>query len=661
MRAEAEARAIADAHSRAESDLREKIEAETRARVAELDRATAEARLRAEAEAKARAESEARLRTDAEARARAAAEVGRAEAERRKREQAEREKLEWDERRRREEERRRKEEEEARRVAEQEARKKRETEERKKREADTLLADVKAFVKDGSAAGQAPQPPARELQEEEDRRAKEEARQAAERRQAEAHRLAEEQRLRNEEEARLREDVDHRQEEDARKLREEEERKRREREAREKRKREETERRAKEKEARRVAKEQARQAKDAARALEPRRRKSPARWGRNVALVLLVGLVGAFVAVHVLPFSAESYERAAQQATGLPVRIGTLHVSLISGAQLRLENISIGDARVETVRLTPEIGSLFSDDMTFSKVEIEGAVVPQAALAQLLLGSIKAPSMKRARIVATKTKLVGPMPLPEFDAEIALSGEGGLGSISLQGPDKLLAKLEHRGGEYSVELLAGSFAVPFAPGMVLSDFGLKGVAGRSGMVIREWSGLLSDGPLSGSARINWAGNWSVDGEIKGRNINAGTFLPALVSEGKASGHGVFSMSGREPTKMFDSSRIQGELKVERGALGAIDLMRTVQSGGRQSGGRTEFSALTAHVVYDRGAVAVRGLNVDALPEGTAASGNADISREGNLSGKLVVEIKARSVIRSAYNLSGTVKEPVLGK
>ena len=333
---------------------------------------------------------------------------------------------------------------------------------------------------------------------------------------------------------------------------------------------------------------------------------------------------------------------------------------MISGGQLRLENISAGGARIETVRLVPEIESLFADKLTFSRVEIEGAVIPQEALAQLLLGSVKAPSMKRARIVATRTRLIGPLPFPEFDADIALSGDGALASISLQGPDKLLAKLDRKGAEFSVELLAGSFAVPFTPGMVLSDFGLKGSAGRGGMVVREWSGLLSDGPLSGSARINWIGGWSVDGDIKGRNINAGAFAPALVSEGKASGHGAFSMSGREPTKLVENGRIQGEIKIERGALGAIDLMRTAQTGGKQSGGRTEFSELTAHVAYDRGAIAVRGLNIEALPAGTAASGNADISREGSLSGRVVVEIKARSVIRSTYSLSGTLKEPVLG-
>ncbi len=684
-RALAEAQAQAEAKARAEAELRAKIEAETRARVAELDRAAAEARLRVEAETRARAEAEeqvraaadakvraaaeARQRADAEARARAASETERVEAERKKREQAEREQREWDERRRREEDRRRQEEEQARRVAEQEARRRREAEDRKKREADALLADVKAFARDETAVARAQEESERKLREEQERRSDAEARQAAERRQTEERRQAEERRLREEEEARLRGEEDRLREEDARKQREEEERrrreeeerKRREREAREKRKREEAERRAKEKEARRVAKEEARKAKDAARALEPRRRKPPVRWGRNVTLLLLFGLLGAFVAVHLLSFSAESYERAARQATGLPVKIGALRVSLISGGQLRLEDITIGDTRIESVRLTPEIGSLFSDNMTFGRVEIEGAVVPQDALAQLLLGSFKAPSMKRARIVATKAKLVGPIRFPEFDAEIALTPEGALSTISLQGPDKLLAKLERKGAEYSVELLAGSFAVPFAPGVVLSDFGLKGIADRSGMVVREWSGLLADGPLSGNARIGWAGVWSVDGEIRGRNINAGTFLPALVSEGKASGRGSFSMSGREPARMSDNGRIQGDLKVERGALGAIDLMRTVQSGGKQSGGRTEFSSLTAHVVYDRGAVAVRGLNVDALPEGTGASGNADISRDGALSGRLIVEVKARSVIKSAYVLSGTAKEPVLGR
>jgi hypothetical protein len=450
-------------------------------------------------------------------------------------------------------------------------------------------------------------------------------------------------------------------EEDERRRREEDERKQREREAREKRKREEAEQRAREKEAKRHAKDEVRKAKEAARALEPRRRKAPVRWGRNISLVLLVSVVGAFVALHLMSFSTESYEQAAKDATGLPVRIGALRVSLISGGQLRLENISIGAARVETVRMVPEIGSLFSDNMSFSRVEIDGAVVPQEALAQLLLGSVKAPSMKRAKIVATKAKLPGPLPLPEFDADIVLGGDGALESISLQGPDKLLAKLDRKGGEFAVELLAGSFKLPFAPGVVFSDFGLKGSAGRGGMIVKEWSGLLFDGPVAGSARINWTENWSVDGDLRARNVSVATFAPALIAAGKAEGHGVFSMSGREPTRLFENARLQGEIKVERGALGAIDLVRTVQSGGKQSGGKTDFSRLSANVVYDRGAVAVRGLNVAAEPAGTGANGNADIARDGALSGRLMVEFKSNTLVKGAYNLSGTVKEPILGR
>ncbi|MDH4191350.1 MAG: AsmA-like C-terminal region-containing protein [Betaproteobacteria bacterium] len=384
-------------------------------------------------------------------------------------------------------------------------------------------------------------------------------------------------------------------------------------------------------------------------------------WGSYVGRGLLLALVVGFVGVHLVPFSTEAYERAAKDATGMPVKIGSLQFSLISGGQFRFEKISIGPVRIGAVRMVPEFGSLFGDKLAFSKVEIEAADVPQDAIGQLFLGSVKAAGMKRAKIVATKVKLFGSIQIPALDADIVLAGDGGLESISFQGPDKLMARLERKGNEFAIELLAGSFSVPFGQGVVLSDFGMKGNAGRQGMVVKEWSGLLYEGPLSGSARIKWGGSWSVDGDIKARNVNAGVFAPALISSGKAEGQGVFSMSASDPAKLLESAQIRGDISIERGVLGSIDISRAVQSGGKQSGGRTEFTELKANVIYDRGAIAVRGLNVTAVPAGARVGGSAEIAANGTLSGRVTVELKAPAAVRTALVLSGDTKEPRLGR
>jgi hypothetical protein len=148
----------------------------------------------------------------------------------------------------------------------------------------------------------------------------------------------------------------------------------------------------------------------------------------------------------------------------------------------------------------------------------------------------------------------------------------------------------------------------------------------------------------------------MDGVLTVRGINAAVFAPALLSEGKAEGTGRFSFNDADPMAFLTRGRIEGTYSVHKGVLGSFDLSRAIQTGGRQAQGRTPFTGLTGQGVFDKGAVALRNVSFNAGAMNAGAS--ADIAADGNLSGRIVADIRtAAQTLRATLNLGGTVKDP----
>jgi uncharacterized protein involved in outer membrane biogenesis len=224
----------------------------------------------------------------------------------------------------------------------------------------------------------------------------------------------------------------------------------------------------------------------------------------------------------------------------------------------------------------------------------------------------------------------------------------------------LSVQLSPKGSEIGFEISAGSLALPFAPALTLSDFGMKGTANRAGVTMSEFDGRNYDGVFTGTAKIRWGANWTVDGEVRVRGMRVAVLAPALVSEGKVDGRGAYSMSGPNPATLFESARIQGEFKIDKGVLGSFDLTRALQTGGAQSSGRTIFSELTGQAVYDKGAVKVTNVAITAGAMNAGAS--LDVDANGGLSGRVVADVKtATQTLRATLNLSGKIQDPVIRK
>jgi hypothetical protein len=383
--------------------------------------------------------------------------------------------------------------------------------------------------------------------------------------------------------------------------------------------------------------------------------KRPVKWGKPLALALFVLLIAGVGAIHVMPVSVAEYETAASEALGQPVKLGSGRLSLFTGVRVKFDHVTVGSAKIASVRAYPELGSLFGAKKSFSRIELEGLVLPQQAIGEALFTKLKGERLRVARVSATQMKLDGPLALPAVDADAMFAADGALRTITLRGADALMARITPKESEAEFEMTTGGFAVPFAPGVKFSAFGMKGTANRQGMKVTSWDGAALTGSLSGSANIKWGSTWIVDGVITARGINAGVFAPALLSEGRGEGTGKFSMSG-EPAQLASTSRVEANFTVTKGALSVFDLSRAIQTAGRQASGRTVFAEMTGQATYDKGAVALRNVTMGA---GALNAGiSADIAESGALSGRIVADVKtATQTLKATFSLSGTVKEP----
>ena len=418
--------------------------------------------------------------------------------------------------------------------------------------------------------------------------------------------------------------------------------------------------REREKEEKRRLKEEKRRLKAEQAPIKPIKIRRPRKWGRTITLTLLFLVVGVIAGVHFAPVPVGEYERAASAAFGQPVKIGSARMSLLRGLEIVFSRVTIGDAvQIDTLHAYPYIETLTGDKKSFHGFEIDGATVQQGRLAELLFGSMKLGALRVGDIKATKLSLKGPLTLPTVDADVKIAQSGALASVTLKGPDNLVATLTPHGGALGVEVNADHLTLPFAPDVVLSLFGAKGSATRDGLDVTDWSAVALDGDLSGTARVRWGPQWTVDGNLKVRRINAAVFAPALLSEGRVEqGQGSYRMSGPNPAKLYETAHIEGHFEMSKGSLGSIDLSRAIQSNGGQSSGRTVFAVLSADGVYDKGAVELRNINLSAGALSAAAS--LEVAPNGALSARIVADMRTQNqTLRQMVNVGGTVKEPVV--
>jgi len=649
-RREAEEKARRQAEERTRRELEERVrrEAEERARkeVEQRVKREAEERARREAEDRARREVEARAKLEAELRARLDAE------DRARRDAEDRARYEEQERSRREEELRRRADEEVRKRREGEERRQREEQERRERE-----ELERSFREQEDKGRREAEEKARRDEErirrewEERERIEAEAKAAAE----EAARKAEEEERANaEEEAAPEEEEKAPEDEKARAKAEAKAAAQARKEARAREKAEEKERRRTEAPAR------GRSFADAAvSAREAWAKRRPANLGKLLATGLLVLLVVSIAVLPFVPMDPVPYRKAAQSWLDEPVAIGSVNVSFLPLPHLRFEKVVIGkdpQIRVATVNAVPEVGSLLGDRIALKSLDLVGVSFPRQFLPALLSAKGKGESMHVERITAKGVKLdIANLALPALDVDARLAADGAVESVTLSNAEsKLLVTLQPKGGKAEVEVSADEFALPIGGDLSLGDFSATGTITAAELTLRKIEGRAFGGRLLGTARVGWTDGWSLDGELEARQMSPARIAPQILSGDTLQGKGAYSMKALVPDRLFMNARLDGNFSIEKGSIHNVDMMRMLQSGG--TGGTTPFTEMSGSVTADPDRVALRQVRIVAGLMN--ATGQVEMDPEKNLSGRLLVELRAATVqARTTVTVSGTLQDP----
>ena len=688
-REEAAAKARAEVAARARAEAEHKARLAARAGLSARDDPTADTQAKAQADAldQARREAEERQRREAEDKARREA-VTRAviEAEQAtKREAEDRIRREIEERTRRESEEkaRREAEARARRDAEEnvhrdaEERVKREAEERTRKEIEERVqAELKARIE--SAARAQVEAEMRARRESEDREALERSlREQEENARREAEFKEREEELRGQEEERVRREAEEEaqraeearaEDEEARAKKEKKRAKEEEKRAKEEEKRIRAEEKAQVKAARKAARAKDRTEEDEARdpkeaALSARElwaKRRPGGIAKQFAVMLLVTLVVAVAVLPFVPLGSGPYEKAAQAWLGEPVKIGTVNLTLLPVPQLKFEKVVIGKGngmRAGLIKATPVITSLLEDRIPLKSFELENATFPREFLPALLQDKGRRGSLGVERITAKALKLDVPeLNLPPLDVDAIISPDGALKSVVISNAERrLFVKLQPQGERAAIEISADTFPLPIGVDTDLSEFLAKGTVTRGELALSEAEARAFGGRLLGTVRLRWSGGWSMEGELTARQMEAQKIAAPLLAGGTLQGKGAYSMKGLLPERMILNAQLEGNFTIQKGSITNVDMTRVLQGSG-SGGGTTLFSEMSGGVSADANRMLFRHVRMAAGLLNGAGQGEMDPQK--NLSGRIQIELRARSVqARATLTLSGTLQNP----
>ena len=391
----------------------------------------------------------------------------------------------------------------------------------------------------------------------------------------------------------------------------------------------------------------------------------------GIAILIVVVLGG----VQLVPMNSyvPAIERLASEHIKEPVSIGSMHLSILSGFTINLQNIKLGttqDVKIDKVSLSPEFGSVFGDVKIVRRLEVDSVMVAEEVLSRLpkwLEAAVADKNIQVDRVVIKSIKLESRnAKVPPFDADLQLSPEGSIRNAVLSSTDgKLNIELAPHDNQIDITMNAAKgWVPPLGPQIEFTDLSAKAVATRNQITVEKFEALLYSGVAKGSAIINWGGAWSVEGDVTTERISLQELMALFTREAKSTGQLEsrfrYSLASQGLATLFDSPRVEGSFDIKKGDLDGVDLVRALQSGGRgvTQGGATRFEEISGTLALSNGRYQYRNLK---LSSGLlSAAGTFEVSPNKDASGRISIELKSQAAqIKGNFSVDGNLKAIVL--
>jgi hypothetical protein len=414
------------------------------------------------------------------------------------------------------------------------------------------------------------------------------------------------------------------------------------------------------------------EAKSRAEAKKAKAGKQPFNW--KPAAIGVVALVAAAVgSIQLIPFNAyiPAIEKLAAETLHEPVAITSVYISLLPSAQVNLGGVSIGklrDIKIETVSV-PGLDLVMGGSTRLDNVEIDSTVLGEDTLARIVswgksAGGTQGWQIGRVNFKNVKLELKN-IPVAPLQGEISLAKDGTLQKASLRTSDgKLSAKVAGKDKQFEVTLSAKGWQLPFGPELMFDYLDAKAVANRDGMQVSYIDAKLYSGSAKGTAVIKWDKGWGLSGDFDVTGMDMAPvvviFARNFVANGALDIKGRYTLHAQTPDKLFDAAHVESSFTVNKGSLNNMDLTRALQAPSKDGvrGGKTLFDEFSGNLSFNDGRYQFRDLRLVSGP--LSATGNADISPEKILVGRVYVELQSKATfVKNSFTVSGNLNDLVL--
>lgn len=397
---------------------------------------------------------------------------------------------------------------------------------------------------------------------------------------------------------------------------------------------------------------------------------------RRPAIIAILVVIALLLVPFLIPMGnyISRIETTAQEALGVPVKIGSLRLAFLPTPRVNASDVAVGSDRelvVDQVAIIPDIRSLFAEVKTISVIKVDHPVVKRSALELVDKLTHKpadeqpapAPVVIR-QIVLNTVKLDWPeMTLPEFDAALHLTEANQPDTAEIQTTDgNLKATLQPGDGMQLISVKAAQWQVPVGPPLLLDRLDMQMTLRDTRLDITKLEADLYDGRLTGTGALIWQKAWQLNGKLNVDHLALREPV-ALLSKstrlsGKLFGDGTYSATAKTPAALADKLQATFRFRVDDGVLYGLDLAKAatllLKSG--QQGGETRFDEMSGLVKVSGKQYHLQNLNV--VSGLLTAAGQVKIMPSKQLDGVVEVDLKKGvSLATVPLQVSGTVSKP----
>jgi len=373
---------------------------------------------------------------------------------------------------------------------------------------------------------------------------------------------------------------------------------------------------------------------------------------------------------YVLPTSQyiSTIEKIASDSVGEPVKVGSLHVSLLPIPNLDASNITIGNTiKIKSAILTFSMFTSFSSD-DLRKIELIGVNILPSAYDRIIKWTrlSNAPpltNLKQIQLKSTKLEFKN-IAVPLLNGNIDLVNGSKFSRASFAtSDDNIKINVTPKRNGFLLNISAKEWKPSHSSSMTFSNFDAKAITGKDSFHIDELDGRIHDGVFKGAASAKWSDGWIIKGKLEMKRINFEKATKSFDSDIPVGGNltSNIEIASEAPVfeQLYDALHINGVFQLQNGFV-KVDLGNSIRSIsiGNIAGGQTKFNELSGAIEVTGKTYQLRQLK---LSSGIlSAEGDLDIGPSKELSGKVISNLKgAHTMTSGPVSLEGTIKAPVL--